>query len=436
MTDIYNKFEQLPQEVKKAVGSEQAINILETIEKKYNVDLMHLVLMVVTKEIKLVNLESFFQEEFEMTEEEARNLAADLKERIFKPILGYLQEKEITEIKEEKLEENEIQELKAKMGEIKPASIDDPIQEIIKKSNLPFSDEVLLKRLKNIIAVRLREVRDKIETREALIKSQKVGGLGLGENEADKVIAIIEAEIKKLEEKFRKEAKLSKFEIPQATKPISVKPRETVILEKKKEVAAKPAEISKPKINLIVPIPTKPQKLVEAPQKEAKIEAPKPAKITPPSAPKTQEVKKSEEKNNFQPIPRKPLMEDIRAPRKITEKEESEKKFPRTMGPLEELRYLSLNDFRRLSDSPQGATAKIKQKIDLLEKDSFAKKIQGIKNWRQNEVYKLYLAIGRESIEKNKGTKDIIKDRTNQNKPVLSEEEFEAVADLNELLRF
>lgn len=430
MVNIYTKFEQLPREVKKTIGSKEAIKILETIEKKYNIDLMHLVLMVVTKEIKLENLENFFQEEFEMAREEARNLTLDLKDKIFKPILDYLQEKEITEIKEEKLEENEIKELKTKMGEIKPVSIDDPIQEIIKKSNLPFSDEVLLKRLKNIIAARLREVRDKIETREALIKSQKIGGLDLEENEADKVIAIIETEIKKLEEKFRKEAKLSKFEIPLAIKPISVKPRETVILEKKKEIAAKPAEIIKPKINFTPQAPIK-QKLVKAPLKEERIEAPKPAKIVSPVI-----VKKPEVKNNFQPAPNKPLMEDIRAPRKITEKEEAEKKYPRTMGPLEELRYLSLNDFRRLSDSPQGATAKIKQKIDLLEKDSFAKKIQGIKNWRQNEVYRMYLGIGRESIEKNKGTTDIIQERINRNKPILSEEEFEAVADLNELLRF
>jgi len=57
-------------------------------------------------------------------------------------------------------------------------------------------------------------------------------------------------------------------------------------------------------------------------------------------------------------IETKTKMEDVRA-------------RPKVMGPLEELRYLDLVNFRRLGDSPQAITDKIVMKIKLLEKDGY-----------------------------------------------------------------
>ena len=71
-----------------------------------------------------------------------------------------------------------------------------------------------------------------------------------------------------------------------------------------------------------------------------------------------------------------------------------------------------------------------------MEEESFTKKSEGIKAWRDNEIYGLYLKIGNESLEKNKELKEIIDDYNKEKKPVITEEEFSAISDLNKLLRF
>ena len=105
-------------------------------------------------------------------------------------------------------------------------------------------------------------------------------------------------------------------------------------------------------------------------------------------------------------------------------------------GPIDELYNLSLANFRHLGENAKESTDKILYKINLLEEESFTKKSEGIKAWRDNEVYKLYFQIGNDSLEKNKEVKDIIKDYEKLNKDVLTIEEFSAISDLNKLLRF
>ncbi|MFA6422270.1 MAG: hypothetical protein WCV92_02645 [Candidatus Buchananbacteria bacterium] len=48
---------------------------------------------------------------------------------------------------------------------------------IIKESGAKIKDEVILKRLKNLIILYLKDIRDEMETMDALTKSQKIGGM-------------------------------------------------------------------------------------------------------------------------------------------------------------------------------------------------------------------------------------------------------------------
>jgi len=106
------------------------------------------------------------------------------------------------------------------------------------------------------------------------------------------------------------------------------------------------------------------------------------------------------------------------------------------MGPVDELRTLSLTDFRRLGDSAQAATQKLYQKIDLLGDESIDMKSQGIKAWHGSPVYQAYLKSGQASIESHKSVQDVINENLMHDKDALSLTEFQAIADLNRSLAF
>ncbi|HRY63669.1 MAG TPA: hypothetical protein P5267_03660, partial [Patescibacteria group bacterium] len=105
-------------------------------------------------------------------------------------------------------------------------------------------------------------------------------------------------------------------------------------------------------------------------------------------------------------------------------------------GPVEEIKHLSLNDFRRLGANPLEAAGRIWEKINLLEDESLIKKDEGTRAWRQSEIYRLYLAIGGESMTEKKSISQVINERKAAGKLFLMPEEFNAVADLNRKLTY
>src|SRR5690606_26031994 len=102
---------------------------------------------------------------------------------------------------------------------------------------------------------------------------------------------------------------------------------------------------------------------------------------------------------------------------------------PKLIGPVEELRSLTLKDFRRLSKEPKEAALKIKDKIDLLEEQSFTLKTQGVEAWQGSEVNRLYLDVLRRSLE-GRPVGEVIADMTASGGPAITQAEFEAVMDL------
>ncbi|PKL71996.1 hypothetical protein CVV26_03355 [Candidatus Kuenenbacteria bacterium HGW-Kuenenbacteria-1] len=117
-------------------------------------------------------------------------------------------------------------------------------------------------------------------------------------------------------------------------------------------------------------------------------------------------------------------------------KTESIKFTHKLIGPIEELRNFTLNEFRKLGDTPQEVVQKIKEKIDILGKDSLIKKAEGIKAWQNTEINKLYLEIGRISLRKNISISEAINENISNGLLTLTLEEFEAITDLNKKLRF
>jgi len=104
-------------------------------------------------------------------------------------------------------------------------------------------------------------------------------------------------------------------------------------------------------------------------------------------------------------------------------------------GPVEELANLSLGNFRRLGEDNQERADKIREKIKVLEHDSFTKKTQGLEAWRHSPVYQLYLQLGLESMQSGQAVTKLIEQQP-AGQDMLSYEEFMTIADLNKKLRF
>lgn len=106
------------------------------------------------------------------------------------------------------------------------------------------------------------------------------------------------------------------------------------------------------------------------------------------------------------------------------------------MGPIQELQSLTLKNFRYLGDNAQARIDKIYDKMHVLERQSFSKKAEGIKAWRQSPTYQLYLSLGADSMSQGQDILKTIDQYTKENKETLTLEEFSAISDLNKMIRF
>ncbi|MFA6391731.1 MAG: hypothetical protein WCW66_03180 [Patescibacteria group bacterium] len=281
------------------------------------------------------------------------------------------------------------------------------VKEIANQVGLNFTDESLQKRFESLITSRLRDIRTSVQLRELLVRSKKVGGLELEPEIAESIVKITaekalsfhnETEIKKIE--YRQMMKLQEAE----------KEREQ---QERMRKAVANEQIKKAVLNLHLQkknelenaVKPEPQPVINKPIIDRRI----------PIIPKMQ-----------RPMPvfdSRPKIVDIKTP-------------PRLMGPIEEIRSLNLVDFRRLGGNPQQSIEKIKEKVDLLEEESYTKKAEAIQAWKKSEIYQIYLDIGNEGMNKGKSVQDVITSRKMDGRSYLTDEEFEAVGDLNRQLRF
>lgn len=107
---------------------------------------------------------------------------------------------------------------------------------------------------------------------------------------------------------------------------------------------------------------------------------------------------------------------------------------PRLVGPIDELRALTIKDIRRISEDPAVATQKIAEKINALGKESLSKKAEAINAWKGSPVYQLYLTVGQMNLGGDMAK--IMDERKTGGKEYLTPKEFDALLDLNEKLRF
>jgi hypothetical protein len=333
------------------------------------------------------------------------------------------QEPELS-LREEDLEE--IAASKEKLRRIPPAEkIMEPeefVARIKEKTGVKFTDEVKQKRFDSIVMARFRELRDALETRDALERPTQKGGLGLKGGKLVKVIEAIEEEMA-AQQKAREAAAVKQKEEFVSKKQEQEKQR-TALKEREKEVLNKryaqltgradfePAPPAGPATSRVTAAQP-PEEEVAA--QEGKVEEFR-RKHAPPVVPKLSSESVPPQTKG------KPKMEDVKYTRRLA-------------GPVEELRRMEPEAFRRLSKDPEEATLKIEDKLDLLANQSVGKRLEGIKAFRRSPVFDLYQEINRRVLESGQPVEEVLAERREAGEPVLSLDEINAIRKLSAKLR-
>ncbi|MFA5126885.1 MAG: hypothetical protein WC465_02700 [Patescibacteria group bacterium] len=299
------------------------------------------------------------------------------------------------------------------IDESKKYSLDKIVARLIAKQQLSL-DQANKELLTNVLFDFFRNRKNSQTAREYLAGKLLLAGQPISVGDLDTILSVvksIKANIEAVGGLVVKDDFLTSSSQFKPVEPVAKTDLPTVPEPPKIE----PAELSPQKT--IEPEPKLSPK-VEAPTLAVKIEADLPKVNRPPV---DQEVK--------------PKISDVKN-KPIATAARSAPASKVLVGPVQELESMTLANFRRLGASAVDRAEKIHSKISILEKDSITKKSLGIAAWRKSPVYRLYLDLGAASLVQNKEIATLVQEQANQGVATLSWEEFNAIGDLNKLLRF
>ncbi len=408
LTELLKKFDALPSEAQNILLDPQKNKLVLELKNEYKIPLSLLLLQLLTSEISPEEFRETFKEEI-LDPSKKENLLYTLEANFLRPFEEWHGKKRLLhdEIHFGQKELQAISVFGQRQEKSSPRKYYDfgRLAEVVMDQFFLSSqkeewknlreDPILLKRLKNILVSYLKDIRNELETKHTLKRFKKTGGMGFQEEDAEKIFSHVQAERDNLssyvqevileDQNVVKEPSISK-EIQQISKDIKA--------ESKRDILPPP-----------LPMIVKP--LIIKPQKEI---------IT-----KKTVIQKENKKNIFQ------------HKEKILKKEIEF--TPRLVGPFEELRNLTLLDFRRLDSNSKKATEKIQKRINLLLEDSFEKRMTGIRAWQGSPLFQNYLFLGQESIKKGKNIEELIREHLEAGQETLTKDEFDAIMDLNDTFR-
>jgi hypothetical protein len=402
MIEYLEKFKNLDQKLRDAVSNQEAVAKITALEKDFAVNLSELVIKVMVKDIALQAVPGFLVSELKMDLGRADELFQKLKTEVFGGVVDYLQgssqgqdakaqnQKIITLEKPQAgtqfiFDAEDEEEIAAHRGKLEAKAEAGPdwneaAAKIISLAKLSFGSDVLNERVKNILTTYLKGVRNKVDTKLFLQKSIAEGGVAIEESLADQIIVLAQEFVIKPElAPARPKIAVLEDQLAGRDMPYDFAKE----MERRQQEKSKGAD-AKPVANLVDPYSFgRPKEMIG-----------------------------------------KVVMNDVKvAP-------------PKIMNQLDELRFIDLVIFRRLSNNPEEATKRIKEKIELLEFENYHRRLEGIKAWRQSPINKIYLKICELAVADNAGVGQVIADLQAKNEPCLSPAEFVAIMKLNKELRY
>jgi len=478
MFDYLQQFNNLPTNLRNQVSSSSAMATLMELERKYKVDLAMTVMKIMIKNLAVKDLPNYFVSEFNLTSDQAEKLSQEVKEKILLPVADYLG------LDKEK----------------RALDLDKDINILIQEASLVLPSETLASRLKGILATYLKGVRNRIDTRATLAKDINSGGLNLSQPEIERVFKVCDNQKFKsldvnllpitpppatrldkiINQAEKVQAPIAEYNFKQAlaagqiVKPAKLDvdhelpapdpeldlpaPKKTLNLPQAKDTSSKIPTSFVPPTPLVAPTPVVSSAHPSAPPVVSKIQVEKSTKKeglwnklfstkvsqeTKTSAPKkvisplTPSVKKTAPTSvSSKPITPKTISAARPLVSSTRPKIQDIKPIPKVMGPIEELQFLDLVNFRRLGKTPAEITAKIFSKIKLLERDGYDKMVAGVKAWRQSPVNRLYIKTGQDTLIKGVSLKDLVAARQKDDPSSLNLSEIEAIVSLNSKLVF
>ncbi|MBI2984258.1 MAG: hypothetical protein HYY50_01390 [Candidatus Kerfeldbacteria bacterium] len=298
--------------------------------------------------------------------------------------------------------ERHAQRLKSIQASAASLDFDDAARAVIAQHQLAFAGDLLPKRALAIFKARLKDIRNSDDTQVILTRDPKVGGLGLDPDLAANVVASLDELSGQL-----KSRGMVRPPAPPSPPPPPIVPR-----------AESPRPTPRPPIRPlpIEPVQAAPAVTAAVPTGPPEIKPPSPNVPIRPTAPAGPAMVQRRR------VIDRPTVADVTKP-------------SRTYGPAEEMRSLTVADFRRLGQGANDSAAHLLGKFQHLQQESFRLWSEALAGWRQSEIHQLYLAMGRQSLDENIPIREVVQRRARNNQPYLSEHEFTALADLNRQLQ-
>lgn len=211
MLTYLQKFNRLPQELRDKISSPQMMDVIHDIENKYGVDLATIIMKTMVREMDINDLEKFFSFEYNLSRSEASMLVKELDQNIFSKVsnyLAYVQKKpegdssviadsiasktKRADFYFDPEDEEEVRKLSKKNNFTIHDSLSTKIETLLEQISteviISFSSNDLSERFKQVMRTYLRGIRKKIDTKQTLMKSVEIGGLGLSQELTDKIM--------------------------------------------------------------------------------------------------------------------------------------------------------------------------------------------------------------------------------------------------------
>ena len=304
------------------------------------------------------------------------------------------------------------------------------------------------KRFESTIVTYLKDIRDELETRQRMVARVTEGGLGLAHSLVDSIFSIISRSKKGVRaDKEKGIADAQPHEVTQGKEVIFEKVKDMTIAEKlvPKEalVTAAPASVDHKKLRSLyakeelLDRRTQPQMV----KKEASVKphVPQPLAKLSPIKPQVEEFVSPQ----TSALPTSPLlpqlrkaplrtegMTDVAKPIFMDAKERGLK--DRLVSPTEEFAHITHEDIQK-EESADEFVKKIVKKIEMLSEKNYNNRVLSISAWRMSPLYQEYLSVGERSLIAKMSVEDYL---TNAADALLTPDEFNAIASLNQQLRF
>jgi len=248
--------------------------------------------------------------------------------------------------------------------------------QILKELKVSFSGKDAEAKFLKYLETFLREIRKDKEFLYILTAAKTTGGLGLPEEQAQKILQVSKRHLQTFSDKVRKQHGLQVETIHELSlrKPVSLQEKEVLPFEKPKS-------------------PPKPVSIKQTPKKQSS------------------QSSSGSGRRKIEDVQYKPAL----------------------VGPLEELGRLDLVAFRRLGKTNEARLAELKEMFDLLQEESVEKKMQAKQNWTRSPLYKKYLETGFHALKQGVSVKEVL---AQQGESALTTDECLTMVKLNEWLNY